>query len=283
MTPPRSAERQNPAGPLQPPPRYTRRVDAPPSTLAESLARFIHTLEPAAIPAVIRDKARLHLLDSIGIALAASTQDYARKAFAGLGTLEKGESIVIGMPGRLTLRDSALMNGMLVHGLEFDDTSVEGRIHPSAFAVPCALAAGAFRPYWTEDVTGVALGGAIKNVLAIAAGIVEGRGLGHNATAALITRGFAEMARLGLAMGARLETLTGLSGMGDLVLTCHGPLSRNRALGEALSLPAPPRTMECFDISHVQGTHKVASMVVWEGGKMKKADYRKFIIIGNRS
>jgi glycerol-3-phosphate dehydrogenase (NAD(P)+) len=97
-----------------------------------------------------------------------------------------------------------------------------------------ALAAGAFRPYWTDDVPGVALGGAVKNVLAIAAGIVEGRGLGHNAAAALITRGFAEMARLGLAMGARLETLTGLSGLGDLVLTCHGPLSRNRSLGVAL-------------------------------------------------
>lgn len=97
-----------------------------------------------------------------------------------------------------------------------------------------ALAAGVFRPYWTHDVTGVALGGAVKNVLAIAAGIVEGRGLGANATAALITRGFAEMARLGLAMGAELETLTGLSGLGDLVLTCHGPLSRNRSLGVAL-------------------------------------------------
>jgi glycerol-3-phosphate dehydrogenase (NAD(P)+) len=97
-----------------------------------------------------------------------------------------------------------------------------------------SLAAGAFRPYWTDDVTGVALGGAVKNVLAIAAGIVEGRGLGHNAAAALITRGFAEMARLGLAMGASLETLTGLSGLGDLVLTCHGPLSRNRSLGAAL-------------------------------------------------
>lgn len=97
-----------------------------------------------------------------------------------------------------------------------------------------ALAAGTFRPYWTDDITGVSLGGAVKNVLAIAAGIVEGRGLGHNATAALITRGFAEMARLGLAMGARLETLTGLSGLGDLVLTCNGPLSRNRSLGLAL-------------------------------------------------
>ncbi|MBL6616184.1 MAG: NAD(P)-dependent glycerol-3-phosphate dehydrogenase [Reyranella sp.] len=97
-----------------------------------------------------------------------------------------------------------------------------------------ALAAGAFRPYWTHDVLGVALGGAVKNVLAIAAGIVEGRGLGYNAAAALVTRGFAEMARLGQAMGAELETLTGLSGIGDLVLTCHGPLSRNRSLGLAL-------------------------------------------------
>ncbi len=96
------------------------------------------------------------------------------------------------------------------------------------------LGAGAFRPYWTSDVLGVALGGAVKNVLAIAAGIVEGRGLGDNATAALVTRGFAEMARLGQAMGARLETLTGLSGLGDLVLTCQGPLSRNRSLGLAL-------------------------------------------------
>jgi len=97
-----------------------------------------------------------------------------------------------------------------------------------------ALAAGAFRPYWSHDVLGVALGGAVKNVLAIAAGIVEGRGLGHNAAAALVTRGFAEMARLGQAMGAELETMTGLSGLGDLVLTCHGPLSRNRSLGLAI-------------------------------------------------
>jgi len=101
-------------------------------------------------------------------------------------------------------------------------------------SLAASLAAGAFRPYWTHDMLGVALGGAVKNVLAIAAGIVEGRGLGHNAAAALVTRGFAEMARLGLAMGAELETLTGLSGLGDIVLTCHGPLSRNRALGLAL-------------------------------------------------
>jgi len=113
-----------------------------------------------------------------------------------------------------------------------------------------SLAAGAFRPYWTHDVIGVALGGAVKNVLAIAAGIVEGRGLGDNATAALITRGFAEMARLGLAMGAELETLTGLSGLGDLVLTCYGPLSRNRALGEALGRGSSP-------VQHLRGRRQV--------------------------
>jgi len=101
-------------------------------------------------------------------------------------------------------------------------------------SLAASLAAGVFRPYWTHDVLGVALGGAVKNVLAIAAGIVEGRGLGYNAAAALTTRGFAEMARLGQAIGAELETLTGLSGLGDLVLTCHGPLSRNRSLGLAL-------------------------------------------------
>ncbi len=112
------------------------------------------------------------------------------------------------------------------------------------------LAGGAFRPYWTDDVAGVALGGAVKNVLAIAAGIVEGRGLGHNAAAALITRGFAEMARLGQAMGVRLETLSGLSGLGDLVLTCHGPQSRNRSLGLALG---HGRTLA----QHMQGRRQV--------------------------
>ena len=83
-----------------------------------------------------------------------------------------------------------------------------------------ALATPTFRPYWSDDVTGTALGGAVKNVLAIACGIVEGRELGSNARAALLTRGFAEMMRLGLALGAQRETLAGLAGLGDLTLTC---------------------------------------------------------------
>lgn len=88
-----------------------------------------------------------------------------------------------------------------------------------------------FRVYLTEDYRGVELGGAVKNVIAIAAGISDGMGFGHDARAALITRGLAEMSRLGVAMGAQKETFMGLSGMGDLVLTCTGDLSRNRTVG----------------------------------------------------
>ncbi len=96
------------------------------------------------------------------------------------------------------------------------------------------LALPAFRIYWTDDVAGAEVGGAVKNVLAIACGVVEGRGLGQNARAALIARGFAEMTRFGLALGARRETLAGLSGFGDLVLTCSSVSSRNYSLGLAL-------------------------------------------------
>jgi len=88
-----------------------------------------------------------------------------------------------------------------------------------------------FRVYTNDDVTGVELGGALKNVIAIAAGICAGLELGHNSVAALITRGLAEMTRLAVACGARPETLAGLSGLGDLVLTCTGSLSRNRSVG----------------------------------------------------
>jgi glycerol-3-phosphate dehydrogenase (NAD(P)+) len=91
------------------------------------------------------------------------------------------------------------------------------------------------RLYGTDDVVGVEIGGASKNVIAIAAGVVEGLGLGHNALAALITRGLAEMSRLACAAGAKRETLAGLTGLGDLVLTCTGALSRNRHVGVELA------------------------------------------------
>ncbi|MGA8042102.1 MAG: NAD(P)H-dependent glycerol-3-phosphate dehydrogenase, partial [Terracidiphilus sp.] len=90
------------------------------------------------------------------------------------------------------------------------------------------------RLYTTTDVIGVELGGALKNVIAIAAGVAAGMGLGYNSAAALITRGIAEITRLAVACGGRRETLAGLSGVGDLVLTCTGSLSRNRTVGQAL-------------------------------------------------
>ncbi len=106
---------------------------------------------------------------------------------------------------------------------------------PSAAAfLQLAASAPTLRVYTTDDVIGVELGGAIKNVMAVATGIVEGLGLGFNPRAALITRGLAEMTRLGVALGAHPETFAGLAGLGDLVLTCTGSLSRNRAVGVAI-------------------------------------------------
>jgi glycerol-3-phosphate dehydrogenase (NAD(P)+) len=101
-------------------------------------------------------------------------------------------------------------------------------------ALSHALSHAPFRCYWSDDVIGAEIGGAVKNVYAIAAGIVAGKTLGASAHAALVTRGFAEMARLGTALGARRETLAGLSGLGDLVLTCGSAQSRNMSLGLAL-------------------------------------------------
>jgi glycerol-3-phosphate dehydrogenase (NAD(P)+) len=97
-----------------------------------------------------------------------------------------------------------------------------------------AIASASFRPYHSTDVRGVEIGGATKNVLAIAAGIVTGRGLGASAAAALTTRGFAELVRFGKAYSAKPETMTGLSGLGDLILTCSSPQSRNFSFGVAL-------------------------------------------------
>lgn len=105
-------------------------------------------------------------------------------------------------------------------------TSVE-----AATRVQQALRTSYFRVYSSDDVTGVELGGALKNVMAVAAGMSDGLGLGFNTRAALITRGLAEMSRLGVSMGAHAQTFAGLAGMGDLVLTCTGSLSRNRQVG----------------------------------------------------
>jgi len=113
--------------------------------------------------------------------------------------------------------------------------TVASHSHKIAKEVAKFLHSGNFRVYTSEDMTGVELGGSLKNVLAIAAGIADGLGFGSNTRAALITRGLAEMLRLGLAMGAQAETFMGLAGLGDLVLTCTDNQSRNRRMGLALA------------------------------------------------
>lgn len=124
-----------------------------------------------------------------------------------------------------------------------------------------ALHHGRFRPYTSDDVTGVEVGGAVKNVLAIAAGLSDGLGFGANARAALITRGLAEIVRLGVALGGRQETFLGLAGIGDLVLTCTDDQSRNRRFGLALGRGADRATAERDIRQVVEGISAAAETV----------------------
>jgi glycerol-3-phosphate dehydrogenase (NAD(P)+) len=122
-------------------------------------------------------------------------------------------------------------------------------------AMRTRLALPEFRIYLSNDVAGAEIGGAVKNVLAIACGVVEGRGLGLNARSALIARGFAEMTRFGLAMGAQRETLAGLSGLGDLVLTCSSTSSRNFSLGKAIGEGRDPAVLMADRRTVAEGAH----------------------------
>lgn len=123
------------------------------------------------------------------------------------------------------------------------------------------------RLYWTDDIIGVQIGGAAKNVLAIAAGIVDGRALGNNAHAALVTRGFAELRRFAESYGGRQETLTGLSGLGDLILTCGSPQSRNMSLGRALGQGQPIADVLGARKSVTEGVFTAAALVAMADAK----------------
>jgi glycerol-3-phosphate dehydrogenase (NAD(P)+) len=131
----------------------------------------------------------------------------------------------------------------IISGPNFADEPARGM--PTATTIACedksqwdlityALGGKLFRPYFTDDVIGTQIGGALKNIIAIACGIAHGRGLGENAAAAIVTRGFAEMARFAVARGGRAETLMGLSGLGDMLLTCGSTKSRNMSFGVAI-------------------------------------------------
>jgi glycerol-3-phosphate dehydrogenase (NAD(P)+) len=170
--------------------------------------------------------------------------------------IEAGSRLLVGEVARAVHPDAPIA---VISGPTFAFEVAQGK--PTAVTLACdnedlgarladRLAGPAFRPYFSSDVIGAEIGGAVKNVLAIACGVVEGAGLGQNARAALIARGFAEMTRFGMARGARAETLAGLSGLGDLVLTCNSTSSRNFSLGmglgqgkSALDLMADRRTV----------------------------------------
>ncbi len=154
--------------------------------------------------------------------------------------IEAGTQLLIAEIGQQICRDASIA---VLSGPTFAH-EVAARL-PTAVSLACEdvalartlaerIARPHFRPYVTHDVIGAEIGGAVKNVLAIACGVVDGLRLGQNARAALIARGFAEMTRFGLARGAKIETLMGLAGMGDLVLTCSSTNSRNFALGKGL-------------------------------------------------
>jgi glycerol-3-phosphate dehydrogenase (NAD(P)+) len=128
-------------------------------------------------------------------------------------------------------------------------------------ALASSLSHRTFRLYWTDDAIGAQIGGAVKNVLAIAAGIVEGRHFGESAHAALTTRGFAELVRFGTKLGGRFETLTGLSGLGDLILTCSSTQSRNMSLGHALGQGQSLEDILGARKSFTEGVHSAGAVV----------------------
>ncbi len=156
--------------------------------------------------------------------------------------IERGSLMLMSEVVKSVLPDNPVA---IISGPNFADEAARGL--PTATTIACqdknlwdlfsyAIGGKLFRPYLTDDIIGAQIGGAVKNIIAIACGIVHGKGLGDNAASAIVTRGFAEMARLATALGGRHETLTGLSGLGDLILTCSNEKSRNMSFGLAIGL-----------------------------------------------
>jgi glycerol-3-phosphate dehydrogenase (NAD(P)+) len=154
-----------------------------------------------------------------------------------LGTLKRMSEVIVEVTGLAADRVAVLSGPNLAREIVIEQptaTVVACADHDRAVRLQSALRTGYFRPYTNTDVVGCELGGACKNVIAMVCGMAVGMGLGDNTTASLITRGLAETARLGVALGADPLTFAGLAGLGDLVATCSSPLSRNRSLGVRL-------------------------------------------------
>src|SRR5262249_43180012 len=229
-----------------------------PDLVARVLARRDNPvyLPGIAIPDTVEPTSDLAAaIDTLPLVVVAVPTPYARGIYCGIAArLAPGASVVVatkGIEGEALLLPTQVASACLppgaaiaaVSGPSFAEEVVRG--WPTAIVVASqdprltrrvqeALATESLRLYTNPDVVGVQVAGALKNVVAIGAGIVDGLGYGHNTLAALVTRGLAEMRRLGVALGASHETFSGLAALGDLVLTCTGGPSRNRRVGHAL-------------------------------------------------
>jgi glycerol-3-phosphate dehydrogenase (NAD(P)+) len=209
-----------------------------PAQVVRDIGARLHALLPANVPIVVCAKG---IEKDSGLLMSeVAAQVMPGRTLAMLSGPTFAEEVAKNMPTAITLACADASRGQ---------------------ALAQALASPAFRIYWSDDVIGAALGGAVKNVLAIACGIVEGRALGSNARAAIITRGFAEMMRLGLALGARAETLSGLAGLGDLTLTCTSRQSRNMSFGAALGQGGQAAALLAAKPQIVEGAYTAAAVV----------------------
>jgi glycerol-3-phosphate dehydrogenase (NAD(P)+) len=217
-------------------------VNATPSHAVRSV---LGRLEPA-IPrnAVLVNASKGIELDSLTFMSGVVQETLPGRRFVVLSGPSFADEVVAGQPTAVVAASRDPAAALLTQGL---------------------FSTGRFRVYTSEDVVGVEVGGALKNVIAIAAGVLDGLGLGHNPRAALITRGLAEMSRLGTALGAELATFAGLAGLGDLVLTCTGGLSRNRSLGVALGKGQTLREYVATHRAAVEGVNAARAAMMLAG------------------
>lgn len=207
----------------------------PTAALDEALdgTRFVVLAVPShGLRAIVRRAAALVPHDAIVVSAAKGLEE---------GTLRRMSEVIaeeLPQPSRVVVLSGPSFAAEVARGLPTAVLAASTDAEAAA-AVQHEFRGPALRLYRSDDVVGVEVGGATKNIIAIAAGVVEALGLGHNALAALITRGLAEMSRLACALGGRRDTLAGLSGLGDLVLTCTGPYSRNRHVGIELGRGRP--------------------------------------------
>jgi glycerol-3-phosphate dehydrogenase (NAD(P)+) len=201
----------------------------------------------------------------------------ATKGLEGTTLLRMTEviSLIVGSDGGFQPRISALSGPTFAKEVaRGDPTAITIASHDAGLAetIQREFSDTSFRVYTNSDVTGVELGGALKNIIAIAAGVCDGLGLGHNSIAALITRGLAEITRLVVACGGRQDTMSGLAGLGDLVLTCTGGLSRNRSVGVELGrgrkLPEIIAAMHGMVAEGVFTTHAAVELARAQGIEM---------------